>query len=255
MEDGQAATRQVLGRRGAIYVATGDSYRSDAERSAASLKKIHPDLPICLFSDKPSTSPAFDHYIEIRNPHRRSKLDCLSLSPFEETLFLDTDTRVIGPVDDAFDLLQRFDLALAHMKLRHPLIQAEKGYSATRAPSSFYALNSGVLYYRLTDAVSDFLTAWATQFKEAKLRVDQLMLRELLWQHPEISFYVLPWEYNARELPSVMHNVDKLQPIRVLHFPLYNTKWSLLLRLQKTLRKMPVPGLSLINLLRIFRAF
>ena len=33
---------------------------------------------------------------------------------FERTLFLDADTRVMAPLGDLFDVLKRFDCAMAH---------------------------------------------------------------------------------------------------------------------------------------------
>jgi len=73
--------------------------------------------------------------------------------PFGQTIYLDTDTYVVDNIDELFDLLERFDIAAAHAP----------GYTGDdRGPSeAFYELNTGVIPYRGTGAVGEFLAKWA----------------------------------------------------------------------------------------------
>lgn len=46
--------------RGVVYIATGEKYIVEAVYSAASVKAIHPDLPITLFTDSKTKHDNFD---------------------------------------------------------------------------------------------------------------------------------------------------------------------------------------------------
>ena len=101
---------------GVIYVATGSDYVELARTSAASLRAVEPGLLIDLFTDDLDRLDlgVFDQVHRIAVPEPRSKLTCMALTRFERTLFLDADTLVVGALGDLFDLLDRFDCALAH---------------------------------------------------------------------------------------------------------------------------------------------
>lgn len=234
-------TQEFLADCGVIYVATGSTYRDDAIRSAASLKLHNPDLPVCLFSDIEPEGHGCDHFRKIENPHARSKLACMARSPFRLTLFLDSDTLIAGPLADPFALLEHFDFAMTLAKMRTPEVMRSKGYGTDGVPAGFYPHNSGVIYYRLTPATLDFFHMWDEAFRHMKPRYDQIVLRELLWRHPEIRVYNLPAEYNAREISLILATHPRMQATRVLHLPLYNTKWGWWKRVGKTLAKLQGP--------------
>jgi hypothetical protein len=244
---------EFLAEQGVIYVATGRSYIRDAEQSALSLKRMHPDLPVCLFSDQELPSPVFDLFRKIDSPHRRSKISCMGQSPFRKTLFLDTDTRIVGNVAEPLQLLERFDIAMCHGKVRLASRMERKNYRTADVPASFFPYNSGVMYFRRTEAVDRLFADWAAAFLETGAKLDQIPLRELLWDRPEISVYNLPPEFNARELSLIMSQNSDLQQTRVLHLPYYNSKWSAWTRTAKTLGKLQMPFAGLARLLGIFR--
>ncbi len=184
---------------GIVYVATNEVYTKAAILSAKSAKEqIGEPIKIHIWTDLPDlckSAGVFDSVEQILNPHRRSKVDYLSQTPFNRTLFLDADTRVVSDVREMFGLLERFDIAMTHAHKR----AAEKSYRKWRQQFSsvFPQLNSGVILYRKTDKIVKFLEEWKAAFHEAKLGKDQLTLRELLWQS-DLQIYVLPPEYNIR---------------------------------------------------------
>jgi len=185
--------------RGVIYVATGPDYRALAEASARSLQAVEPGLAVDLFTDDVAAmAPGlFDRIHEIADPHPRSKLACMAETRFERTLFLDADTLVLNPLGDLFDLLERFDLALAHDVRRASDLIREGVAEVT--PYAFPQLNSGVVLYRRSVAMLEFLAEWARRFAEAGARRDQPVLKDLLWRS-DIRFYVLPPEFNLRRV-------------------------------------------------------
>jgi len=203
--------------KGVIYVATGPDYRELAQASARSLRAVEPGLPIDLFTDDPGAAVAdlFDAVHGIANPHRRSKLDCLGQTRFERTLFLDADTLVLAPFGDLFDLLDRFDLALAHDVRRATALIRESADGPT--PYAFPQLNGGVILYRRTPRMLDFLAEWARRFAESGGTRDQPVLKTMLWES-DLRFWVLPPEFNLRRvtmldawepgdaLPTILHS-------------------------------------------------
>lgn len=185
--------------KGVIYVATGSDYRDLALQSASSLRQVEPDLPIDLFTDAPEavSRDLFDTVHAVENPHRRSKLDCMGLTRFDRTLYLDCDTLVTAPLGDLFDLLERFEMALAHDVRRASDLIREGLDHVT--PYAFPQMNSGVVLYRRSDRVLGFLRDWARRFAEAGVARDQIILKDMLWQG-DLVFYVLPPEFNLRRL-------------------------------------------------------
>ena len=104
--------------RGVLYVATGAAHTEAARRSAASVRATNPGLGVALFTDREVLGPEFDRVEPVASPHIRSKVDYLPETPFAETLYLDTDTRVLGDLGEMFRLLERFEMALAQRVAR-----------------------------------------------------------------------------------------------------------------------------------------
>ena len=108
--------------KGVIYVATGEKFVKMAVMAAKSLKIYCPDLPVHIFTDRDIASHScFDSSTKILDPHLRSKVDYIFLTPFQKTLFLDADTRVCEDITPMFDLLDRFEFAIAFAESGKPL--------------------------------------------------------------------------------------------------------------------------------------
>ncbi|HCQ64623.1 MAG TPA: hypothetical protein DIU07_05340 [Rhodobacteraceae bacterium] len=189
-------------KNGVIYVATGPDYRALAEASARSLRAVEPDLPIDLFTESPEAAEAglFDAVHRIVDPHPRSKLDCMARTRFDRTLFLDADTLVLTPLGDLFEVLDRFELALAHDVRRATALIRESAGGPT--PYAFPQLNSGVVLYRRSPRMLAFLAEWARRFTVAGGSRDQPVLKAMLWES-DLRFWVLPPEFNLRRMPML----------------------------------------------------
>ncbi len=86
-------------RRGVLYLKWGP-IDAVLQRSIASVRSIHPELPIHV-QQLPDTSTLLD------------KAEMMNFTPFEETLFLDADTVVLDRLDFGFDMAVRHGLACA----------------------------------------------------------------------------------------------------------------------------------------------
>ena len=186
---------------GVLYIVSGDKYLRAAIHSARSVRLHEPGLPIHLFTADPNSpilaaaQGVFDGIDKIENPHRRSKLEYFAKSPFERTLYLDSDTELVAPIRQMFGILDRFDMALCHAHWRnHPVTsQVWK----TKLPYSYPQFNSGVMLYKRNEKTDRFFKEWQQNFAAAGLPQDQVTLRETMWAS-DVRLYTLPPEYNIR---------------------------------------------------------
>lgn len=187
---------------GVLFVTTGKKYIKAAVRAAKTVRAFSPGLPIHLFANYQdyqfdfyqSTSP-FTTVETIDNPHRRSKIDYLVHTPYDRTLYLDTDTALNSDTSKVFQILDRFDVALCHAHRRNEPVRIQKWL--TDLPDAFPQFNSGVFLYKKSPEVVNLLETWSSSFREAGFPQDQVTLRELLWMS-DLRIATLPPEYNMR---------------------------------------------------------
>ncbi len=197
---------------GFLYVATGDRFIAEAAESAISLRRWMPDSPIILHADRqPPAGAPFDRVIALENPQHFfiDKIKPLLETPFERTVFLDTDTRVCAEVSDLFTVLDRFDIAVSHAPLRH-----DRPFAT---PNCFVELNTGVIAYRRCEAVARLIHRWMEIYEEEVARCgkvsDQAAFRQAAYES-DARLYVLPSEYNLR---TVMPAVTGRNLVRIIH--------------------------------------
>jgi hypothetical protein len=200
--------------RGVLYVATGPDHVEAARRSAVSVRKSNPGLAIGLYSDNDAPMPEFDRIERVADPHIRSKVDSLWRSFFAETLYLDTDTRVLGDLMPGFRLLERFDIAAAHVP-RWYLPNYHRRWRSD-VPFAFPQHDGGVIFYRNAPNVIAFLKTWEDAYHAAGFEADQVTFRDLLWSS-EVRLTVLPDIYNTRRTPFLRGLLSSKPPPVVLH--------------------------------------
>jgi len=191
---------------GVVYLARGEMFLEEARVSAASVRRWMPGLPVTLFCDRaPAPTGLFDDVVEIgeaSNPFRE-KLRCLARSPYERTLFLDTDTYLLADVSELFDLLGRFDLAATHDRSYTDWFPPE-----AHVPAAFRELNTGVVAYRRSEATEHFFAeclAWYERLSAASGPIplfrghlpDQPAFRAAVY-HSQLRLAALTFEYNCR---------------------------------------------------------
>lgn len=170
-----------------------------------------PGVPLAIASDVGPDGGLFDHWIPIENPLGTfaDKIAPLAKTPFEKTVFLDTDTYLCGPVPELFELLDRCDIAMAHAPMRVT--------GSVPVPASFPECNSGVIAYNINDQTKAIFAAWekfyAGQISSTGQPDDQPALRRALWEN-EIRLAVLPPEYNFR---FVLPSFAGRGPVKILH--------------------------------------
>jgi len=215
---------------GVLYVATGEKYVLAAIRSAKTVLAHSPGLGIHLFTDPNSftdfdfdtTIVPFSSVAIVEDPHRRSKVDYMGRTPFDYTLYLDSDTAFNTDLGALFSILDRFDIALAHEHRRNTPNSLETW--RIPLPQAFPQFNSGVILYRKTAAVLQFLEQWRSQYRDAGIRHDQTTLRELLWLS-DLRIATLPPEYNIRYIKYKFIWSRTEASIKILHLKRFHRGW------------------------------
>ena len=200
-----AATSLATSPQGIIYSCSGDFYTGEALRSARSSLRHNP-VPHLLFTSGELDSAegvSVAHFEPSANPYA-DKIANIRRSPFERTIYLDTDTFVVDEIVHLLALLDHYDIAVAYAP-------AYRGLADPGVPQAFYEFNTGVLAWRASDRVAAFLRSWEETYlawlseepfpgaskASNSRRADQPAFRRCAWEHG-MRLFVLAPEYNFR---------------------------------------------------------
>lgn len=183
--------------RGVVYVASGSSYMDLAKTSAQSVKKHNPSLPITIYTDEDIDHETFDQEMKLEEPINKPGDSILSerYFPYDRNLYLDVDTYVCDSLSGVFDLLDMFDLALAHNNSRLKWNEEFYGGIDFNIPDSFTEYNSGVVAYNDCSEVKDLFSRWSREYEDLDFYLNQPSLRRALY-YTDVDFATLPPEYN-----------------------------------------------------------
>lgn len=188
--------------RGVLYIAMGDNFFDEACISAESLKSHNPNLKTCCITDEEREEEHFDE-IKVKEPNKGSdKIYYLEESPFDRTLFLDTDTYICGDLDDVFEVLTQFDIALVHNPKRISSNRSQESQNSFRKiPDAFCEFNTGVIAYEkekfleVSDNLRKIYDYRLNNYD--KVPMDQPVFRKVLYES-DLRIATLPTEYNCR---------------------------------------------------------
>ena len=207
---------------GVLYIAFGEQYRQEALTSIASLRRFHPHLPCCIITDSdfgelPTHVEVVLREPEIEQPFR-AKPRYLCESPFDRTLFLDTDTTVVQAVEPLFYLLDRFDIGL-HI---HP----HYGTYGTYGRGGYLSTaNSGVVLFRRCAAVSEMFDRWLELFDRAVSTSEACasnVVQSRIHDDPLLMYAVYDTRVRLVPLPTAMNFLLQMptvtaSPIHIIH--------------------------------------
>ena len=163
-----------------------------------------PTVPVCFMTDEVDRLEGINDPNLIRAKiipqHIRSKVDFVDKTPFEKTLYLDSDTVIVRDISDIFDSLERFDVALTHDYARKRTKYSKLVPEYEKIPYAFSEVNGGVFAFSKNERTEKFLTLWKQYFYKYYQQTngwDQVSLRVSLWES-DVSMFHLPFEYNIR---------------------------------------------------------
>lgn len=188
---------------GILYIATNSmKYVELAAKSAASVKQFIPNCTTKLYSDL-DVDGGFDQVEKIENLtpgglatpewcegklYFENKIAILRDSPFERSLYLDCDITAVRPID-IFDLLDSFDLAVAHAPRR-----LNKWSQKLPVPECYPDFNIGLLLFKKNNK---FFDRWLANYLKYPHPHDQTSFRLTAWES-NVRIATLPPEYNMR---------------------------------------------------------
>lgn len=240
--------------RGTVYLATGAEARQPlVQISRSHLFLHHPELPQHVVTDQPeafdesrasfcvqtdvlassTVSPAAAPAATITAvppadgfASRQYKTQLNRLSPFRDTLYLDTDTVVIGRLDGLWKCLERAPVGLAydfnrtlgkaievHAKLGHHEPE-EISQTLRTCSGSIPYFNSGVIVWRACAEANRLFSAWHEEWRRFQGRDQLALIRAIARTQTPIA--ALPLRYNW---PVTRYfQPHELRNIRILHF-------------------------------------
>ena len=202
--------------KGFVFAATGEIYTIIARRAARSLRQVHPEAEIDLFTDAPLDDLVFSQVHQLTSSFFRPKMEALARSRFDRTVCLDADIMVVGDLDPVFEVLTQFDIAGCYDRN----INADHAMRIHRRPlpAAFPVVNTGVLGVRKSPKVKAFLEHWQTAVKETNSDRDQPAFRELLFDS-DLRLCTLPPTFNFMTFHELARWWGTFSAPRVLHSP------------------------------------
>lgn len=192
---------------GFVYIATGEEYINEAKISVSSVRDHMPKANITLITDENVNSDSFDNIKitgGISNDFSSSNLTP-DTSPYERTVFLDTDTYIADDISELFSILDEYDIAVAP-SLSQGSVQG--------VPSPMTQFNTGVVSYRSNESVHEFFNLWNNIYsrwrKERDITQNQPSFLRALYDS-DVDFFTLPYNYNLRLFaPAGLHGQAKI---------------------------------------------
>lgn len=193
-------------KNGILYIAFKKHHLVDHIKevihSAKSVKRLYPSLHITLFTDKDPNSEYFDKVETFPINSKRVKQHFLYRTPYKNTLYLDSDTEIVGPIIELFDLMERFDIAATHDLMRKDKKKSGVYSDYADIPDGFPEFAGGVILFKKTDVIRNFFKVWRKNYNKwysfTKEERDQPSFRVSLWECFDLHIHTLPPEFNIR---------------------------------------------------------
>lgn len=212
-------------REGYLYVANQKKFIDEAMISSRSLRQFS-ELPIALVCTQDIASKEvyafFDEVIihnEMKQYNYLAKVLGIQLSPFDRTIFLDTDTFICDDISPLFELMELVDIATSIEKSHHTTDKIKN----IRFKNIIPEFNSGVIVYRKNEITERLFKDWFQVCVDNKMGNDMPGLREAVIKNfKEVKFVILPEEYNSHGYKSMLQLNGK---VKVIHERL-GIKWN-----------------------------
>jgi len=189
---------------GALIVAYGANARREAAQHIAALSESMPGLPVVVVAETPIPGARWVHMEQRDRGARWAKLNLDNLAPFDRTLYLDADTRVLGDVSAGFRMLaDGWDMAMAASErqggeLCWQCAEAERQATRLETGTEPLGLQAGVMFVRRNDRTAKLFAAWRAEWERWQGQ-DQGALLRALYRHP-VRLWLLGRDWNGGRL-------------------------------------------------------
>jgi hypothetical protein len=200
---------------GLLYIAKGDLYVHEAKLSARQVKSVMPEYPVTIVTDRDVEGAIFDRVIRDEAEFSKDiKPRLLRESPYEKTIFLDTDVYLQDGIPELFEILGDYDMALVPDRAEDHIPTDDHEHPIDGVPEGFPEFNSGVIAYGADPAVMEFFQEWQ-KYYQPEHEYDQRSLRPALY-HSDVRFTSLPRRYNCMH----RHSGHVVGRVKAFHGPL-----------------------------------
>lgn len=178
---------------GIVQIAIGERAKSEQRSSAASLRPY--GLPVKVITQNVAGLDAVQS-----SRYHKTHLD--QLTPFDRTLYLDADTRIVGDITKPFGVLDDgWDIALCpstnQVVSEHLWHVSAEERDATYLQLGFVAcqLQAGVIYFAKNERVECLFVAWRNEWQRWQGQDQAALLRAL--QQVPVKVWLLGRVYNG----------------------------------------------------------
>ncbi len=238
--------------REVVLIGYGFEYLVMALNCARSIRTSNPGLATTLITniaiDPASVADRFDRVIVREEPsdaNRLVKTSVLDHTTAAQVLYVDADSEVVGDLDPAFLLLERFDVVLK----AHPGPVNKPFTLAPGIPGETFAhLAGGMLVLRDGEQARAFLAHWQRRMRESGLSRDQPALARTVYDLADLRLAVVNAVWCADEWETAhLFTPGKHEPPRIRHYARPHLDLAVAARLRATLDAL-LPTLPLVVL-------
>lgn len=193
---------------GIFYIASSRDFLEEATLSARSVKNEMDWVPIAIGVSpelKDAVPAVFDRTVELNKITKDfgDKVYNMMCSPFDRTIYFDSDIYIKDDVSEIFTSLDQFDLAVAFndtdYKFGSKPIPEDHPYK--NIPDCVREFNTGVIGWKSNERMEQVFTRWQNYYKYDKENVkdsppDQVSFKRAIYDS-EIKYCTLPREYNC----------------------------------------------------------
>jgi len=199
-----------------VFVAYGDQAREQVMLACKSLVETNSRLPFWVIADEAfGAARGFPQIRVIKHEDtdigaRGVKLQVDKLSPFDHTLYLDADVRVMGDITRPFGLLDAgWELVMAptlHQgQESHLHINAtERDITYAEVGVDAQALQGGVMYFRKTTALHKLFATWRAEWARWGTHDQAALVRALAKRPVKLRTLHRDW-YNSPQGRLIRH--------------------------------------------------
>ncbi len=203
--------------RGVVYCATSQTvYLEAALISSIALRQLNPEIPITIFCDPALELVPFSTLRNSLQPYgvdiielsmegdtflsRSVKTHLNELSPYQETLYIDSDMLPLKSLSQVWDYLDHGDIAmvldrLPSLAMCDHVAQVEIDYTLKLLPGDTHQFNSGLMVWRNNDATQALFKRWQEEWSVFQ-KHDQLALVRAIATE-KVAVAQMPVNYNT----------------------------------------------------------
>lgn len=213
-------------KKGIVYISFGSAAVASAAKSLDSIRKLGIDLPVVSIGSDAVPGTRFIRWAGEdpwqKNPPRKAesflvggiKSRINELSPFEWTLYLDSDTVVLQSIIPGFEYLNRYDICLVNHRDNicikdiwaqepyqdpaHANKLKEKSETMELVDGNTPLVNSGVIFYRKCEQTDALFANWYLEFQKYHCWDEQLSLHRAIHNCKGAKIYYLPEAWNKK---------------------------------------------------------